>query len=46
VWVEQQGVPLDDFERRKDQTFWNALTAEMPIWDKLIDKFNAEVAIR
>lgn len=44
TWVEQQGVPLDEFERRKDQQFWDALSAEMPIWDQLIEEFNAEAA--
>ena len=22
TWVEQQGVPLDEFEARRDQAFW------------------------
>ena len=22
TWVEQQGVPVEDFDRRKDQRFW------------------------
>ena len=24
TWVEQQGVSLEDFEKRKNQDFWNS----------------------
>ena len=24
TWVEQQGVSLEEFEKRKDQKFWNS----------------------
>jgi len=41
TWVEQQGVPLEDFARRRDLAFWNELMAMVPIWDELIEKFNA-----
>ncbi len=43
TWVEQQGVSLDDFERRKDRRFWRALVDTIPEWDRLIEEFNAEV---
>jgi cysteine synthase len=43
TWVEQQGVPLDEFERRKEQRFWRALVDSLPAWDRLIEEFNAEV---
>jgi cysteine synthase len=43
TWVEQQGVTLDDFERRKDQRFWRSLVETIPMWDRLIEDFNAEV---
>ena len=43
TWVEQQGVTLDDFERRKDQRFWRSLVETIPMWDHLIEDFNAEV---
>jgi cysteine synthase len=43
TWVEQQGVTLDDFEQRKDQRFWRALVDSIPVWDRLIEDFNAEV---
>ena len=46
TWVEQQGVPIDDFDRRKDQRFWRDLVDSIPAWDRLIDEFNAEAGRR
>ena len=43
TWVEQQGVSLDDFDRRRDQGFWQDLVETIPAWDRLIDEFNDEV---
>jgi cysteine synthase len=43
TWVEQQGVSVEDFDRRKDQRFWRGLVDAIPAWDRLIDEFNAEV---
>jgi cysteine synthase len=43
TWVEQQGVTIDDFERRKDQRFWRSLVGSILMWDHLIEDFNAEV---
>ena len=43
TWVEQQGVSLADFDRRKDQRFWQGLVDTIPEWDRLIDEFNDEV---
>ncbi len=40
TWVEQQGTSLDDFERRRDQSFWDSLLNYVPIWDGMIDRFN------
>ena len=42
TWVEQQGVSLADFERRRDQSFWDNISAQVPVWDRLIEEFNAE----
>ncbi|EJW12357.1 Cysteine synthase [Rhodovulum sp. PH10] len=44
TWVEQQGVSLADFERRRSQEFWRALVDDIPTWDRMIDDFNAEVS--
>ncbi len=41
TWVEQQGVPLAAFERRRSQDFWVGLRRSLPAWDALIAEFNA-----
>jgi len=46
TWVEQQGVSVEDFDSRKDQRFWRDLADTIPIWDRLIEDFNAEVGIK
>jgi cysteine synthase A len=46
TWVEQQGVAIDDFDRRRDQRFWRGLVDSIPTWDRLIEDFNAEVGAR
>ena len=43
TWVEQQGIPLDEFEARRSPDFWSGLRAMADVWDELIDAFNAEV---
>jgi hypothetical protein len=44
TWVEQQGVSIEDFDRRRDQKFWQGLVSELPAWDSMIDEFNARVS--
>jgi len=44
TWVEQQGTPVELFERRRHQEFWRGLRAYLPVWDGLITDFNARVA--
>jgi hypothetical protein len=44
TWVEQQGVTLEEFERRRSQDFWVSLREFIPIWDRLIEEFNEEAA--
>ena len=46
TWVEQQGISIEDFDRRKNQSFWQDLAASIPAWDRLIQQFNAEVDSR
>jgi len=46
TWVEQQGVALDDFDRRKDQGFWDEIGRSIPVWDGLIKSFNAEAGLQ
>ncbi len=44
TWVEQQGVPLEDFEARRDQAFWDSLRGLPRLWDEMIDELNDEVS--
>ena len=44
TWVEQQGTPLEVFEARRSQSFWQSVRSFAPIWDDLIIDFNARVA--
>jgi cysteine synthase len=41
TWVEQQGVAVDAFERRRAQSFWAGLRQALPALDALIAEFNA-----
>ena len=40
TWVEQQGISLDNFEKRKDQKFWKSHSDYMLSLDKQIKEFN------
>ncbi len=40
TWVEQQGIDLDHFDQRRDQSFWNDMMSLLPVWDGMIDAFN------
>jgi len=41
TWVEQQGVPLEEFDARRPQRFWREMREIIPVWDQMIDEFNA-----
>jgi cysteine synthase len=41
TWVEQRGLPLAEFERRRSPEFWAELRRTAPAWDALIAEFNA-----
>jgi cysteine synthase len=41
TWVEQQGVSLEDFVARRDQSFWKGLRPKLAAWDEMIREFNA-----
>jgi cysteine synthase len=44
TWVEQQGVPLADFEARRRPDTWDRIRGLLPTWDEQISEFNARVA--
>ena len=41
TWVEQQGISLVDFEKRKNQNFWQDHYNYMTSIDDEIEKFNS-----
>ncbi|NJO21946.1 MAG: hypothetical protein HC868_02105 [Sphingomonadales bacterium] len=42
TWIEQQGITLPDFDRRRSQDFWHGLHALVPQWDEMITAFNRD----
>ena len=46
TWVEQQGVSIEDFEARRSASFWRSLHDLIPVWDSLIEEFNARTGAR
>jgi cysteine synthase A len=45
TWVEQLDVPLEDFEARREQSFWRGLRDLLPVWDSLIADFNGRTGV-
>ncbi|HSD48372.1 MAG TPA: pyridoxal-phosphate dependent enzyme [Actinomycetota bacterium] len=45
TWVEQQGVPIEDFQARRSQDFWRALRAAVPDRDDAIREVNARTGV-
>jgi cysteine synthase len=45
TWVEQRGVAVEAFDRRADQRFWKDVQAVLPVWDEMIDDFNARTGV-
>ena len=41
TWVEQQGVEINDFEKRRDQIFWNEHYNYMLSLDNKVNEFNS-----
>lgn len=41
TWVEQLGLDIPDFERRREQSFWQGLRPLVDRWDQMIVEFNA-----
>jgi cysteine synthase A len=45
TWVEQQGIPVEDFLARRDPAFWEGIREVVPVWDDLIDEVNARTGV-
>ena len=42
TWVEQQGIAVADFDRRREQGFWRDLRGLLPLWDEMISAVNRD----
>jgi hypothetical protein len=45
TWVEQQGVTLEEFTARRDLAWWRELQDVIPVWDAMIEEFNARTGV-
>jgi cysteine synthase len=45
TWVEQQGVPLQEFRAREQQSFWAGIRELLPAWDGMIDELNRRTGV-
>ncbi len=45
TWVEQQGVPVAEFVRRRSPSFWEQAHAAMPALDERILEFNRRAGV-
>jgi len=45
TWVEQQGVPAEEFAARASESFWRDLQRFVPAWDAMIEQVNAEANV-
>jgi cysteine synthase len=45
TWVEQQGIPVEDFQARREQSWWTSLRPYLDRWDALIDEFNQQTGV-
>ena len=45
TWVEQRGVDPEVFDRRAAQRFWKGVQEVLPVWDEMIDDFNARTGV-
>ncbi len=45
TWVEQQGRTVEELNALWDPAYWEAIQAQVPAIDRLIDEFNAAVGL-
>jgi hypothetical protein len=45
TWVEQQNVPIADFQSRRHPAFWRELREIPDAWDAMIQDFNARTGV-
>ncbi len=45
TWVEQQGIPFEVFEARRDESWWDGLRPYTDRWDQMIGDFNERTGL-
>jgi cysteine synthase len=45
TWVEQQGVPVEDFTARREPAFWESVRDRVAEWDASIDELNERTGL-
>ncbi len=45
TWVEQQGMSMEAFEARRDQSWWDGLRPYTARWDEMITEFNERTGV-
>ena len=45
TWGEPRGGDPEAFDRRADQRFWKDVQEVLPVWDEMIDDFNAKTGV-
>jgi cysteine synthase A len=46
TWVEQQGVPMEEFTARRQRAYWEETRSVVTRFDEMIDEFNARTGVR
>ncbi|MGO9560618.1 MAG: pyridoxal-phosphate dependent enzyme [Acidimicrobiales bacterium] len=45
TWVEQQGITVEEFNARRDQSFWVETRSVVTVWDEMIREFNDRTGV-
>jgi cysteine synthase len=45
TWVEQQGVPIEEFTQRAEPSFWLEIRTIVADWDSMIGEFNERTGV-
>ena len=45
TWVEQRGIPIEDFQARRDQAFWIGVRRAVADWDRMIGELNLRTGV-
>jgi cysteine synthase A len=45
TWVEQQGITVEEFNARREQSFWVETRSVVAVWDEMIREFNDRTGV-